>query len=320
MTVEPIYVDNTILSTWRSCKEKARLSFVEHWQPAVTSSSLVFGSAFHAALDAFYIADSSLPREERVALAQEAFVATARENGLLPINIDNPEGEKRSIERGLALVEAYFDKWQGESYEVLRDAEGRPLVEQAFEMYLMEWMGRPVFYVGKIDKIVRNRVDGAIYNFETKTTTTGLSEYLKHVRPNHQITGYHLAAKMLFGTEVVGTIWDCTFVSTRQPSVKASATKWEKLGIDMDRDFGRTETRRSVTDLEEFYQDLLDDTKDYLTWQANGRSRWPRNTSACNFYGGCAYKRVCESNGNEMILKNYYEKRVWDPRDKGTTK
>lgn len=314
---EPIYIDNTMLSTFRSCKEKARLSFKEHWQPTTPAVSLSFGIAFHAALDAFYVADPALARAEKILLAQEAFIKHARLNQLIPVGIDNPEGEKRSLERGASLINAYFHKWQDEPYEVLRNPEtGKPLVECAFEIHLFDFKGHPVFYVGRVDKFIKNRVDGQVYIFETKTTSTGLSEFMRHTRPNHQVSGYHMAAKVLLGYDVVGTIWDCIFLSDRQPKLN-DKDEWLRQGINIEKDFGRTETRRSQTDIDEFYNDLTTDVGDYLLWSESGGVRWPRNTGACHYYGGCAFREVCTFNGNEALLKNKFEKRVWDPREKG---
>lgn len=315
MMKAPFYFDHTMLSTFRSCHEKARLSFVKNLGPkGPAAPSLTFGGAFHKAIE-IYHKSTNPDREERIRECKLAFIAYAKSYGLLPIGIDNSEGEKRSLERGLALIDAYLYKWRNETFvNVMRPDTGTPYVEIGFKLYLMEWAGHPIFIVGIIDRLMRSRVDGRIYIGELKTTTQGLSNYVTQVRPNHQVSMYHLAAQQLIGEDVAGTVWDCVFVSSRQPK-EDSKDPWLRLGIDIDKDFARAETRRSPQDLEEFQFDLQENVRYYLSLlHSPGMTRWPRNApAACHMYGGCAFSKICETNINPSIVANYYEERRWEP-------
>ena len=176
----------------------------------------------------------------------------------------------------------------------------------------MEWAGRPVMYVGRLDRIMRSRIDNRLRIVETKTTGTGLTQFVNQIRPNHQITGYHWAARELLHLDVAGTIWDCIFVSSRQP--KVSGDHWETRGIDIEKDFNRTETRRSQTDIDEFLFDLTETVTCYLSDVKNGKYRWERNApGACFMYGGCDYRDVCVTNGNKQIIENRFRKEKWEP-------
>ena len=52
---EIIYLDNSIISTYRSCHEKARLKYQLDLQPIIGAPPLEFGGAFHAGIQGFYV-------------------------------------------------------------------------------------------------------------------------------------------------------------------------------------------------------------------------------------------------------------------------
>lgn len=306
MTTDVIYVDHSTLSTVATCEEKGRLAYGEHLRPLGTGKPLIFGSAFHAAVAAIYIGGPDVR-----ARAHAAFLAEVKKAGpdTLPLSADSEE--KRSVERGLYLIDAYIEKWapQDATWEnVYRPDTGEPYIEMGFAVFLMNWNATPVMYVGKIDRIRRNRVDGQLYNWETKTTGSSIYYYLEQTRPNHQLTGYNWAAQEMLNLKIAGTIWDVIHVSSRKIGGKFPN------GIDIEKDFGRVETRRSATDIEEFLIDLRSITTRYLTLKESSVKRWHRNApAACYMYGGCHYKDICNSNLNPSIIANNYKVERWEP-------
>lgn len=299
-----IYIDHSTLSTFATCEEKGRLAYVEHLRPLETGKPLIFGSAFHAAVAAIYSGGSQKD-------AHAAFLNEVRAAGpdTLPLSADSEE--KRSVERGLYLIDAYIEKWTPQDInweDVLRPDTGEPYVEMGFAVYLMDWQGTPVIYVGAADRIRRNRVDGQLYNWETKTTGSAVSYYVQQTRPNHQITGYKWACQEFLKLNIAGTILDVIHVSDRKIGGKFPN------GIDIEKDFARVETRRSSTDVEEFLYDTRHLTTRYLELQAAGLRRWHRNApAACYMYGGCHFRDICNSNLNPMIITNKYKVEVWEP-------
>lgn len=312
MNKDVIFVDHSILSTFATCKEKARLSYVEHLRPVTTGPPLVFGSAFHAAVAAYY---TGMSEKLNYAVcrknAHAAFLATVREAGPDALPLDADSEEKRSVERGLYLIDAYIDKWAPQDInweDVLRPDTGEPYIEIGFAVHFMDWHDVPVVFAGKVDRIRRNRVDGQLYNWETKTTGSNVGYYVQQVRPNHQITGYKWACSELLKLNISGTILDVVYVSDRKIGGKFPN------GIDIEKDFARVETRRSVTDVEEFLFDLRLATTDFLELQDRGLKRWHRNApAACYMYGGCHYRDACNSNLNPSILSAKYKVERWEP-------
>ena len=306
-----IYVDHSTISTFRLCQEKARLNYVLHLRPNKPSHPLSFGHAFHAAIQEYYGEGFSVEK------ALSAFIKDCQDNDAqLPINIENDE--KRSIERGLGLVNAYISKWsESEHYDII----SKEYIEVGFAVYLMDWNSRPVMYVGRIDRIMKSRLSGKPYIFELKTTGGGLSQFTKQVRPNHQITGYQWACKQTMGLEPVATIWDSVFISDRKPDLKKGS--WFSYGIDIEKDFSRVETRRSPVDIDEFLFDLKGSVREYLKlkdarvspesdWWA--RDRWIRSApTSCFMYGGCMYLDICSMNLNEAIIRSNYHEEPWRP-------
>ena len=299
-----IYVDHSTLSTFATCEEKGRLAYVEHLRPLETGKPLIFGSAFHAAVASIYSGGS---RES----AHTAFLDEVRRAGpdTLPLSADSTE--KRSVERGLYLIDAYIEKWAAQDVnweDVLRPDTAEPYVEMGFAVFLMNWQSTPVMYVGKVDRIRRNRVDGQLYNWETKTTGSAVSYYVQQTRPNHQITGYKWACQEFLKLNIAGTILDVIHVSDRKIGGKFVN------GIDIEKDFARVETRRSTTDVEEFLFDVRALATRYLALQDAGERRWSRNApAACYMYGGCHFRDLCNSNLNPQIMANKYRKEVWQP-------
>src|SRR6266566_1587660 len=117
-----------------------------------------------------------------------------KEGADLPEKMENEQKEKRSKERAIMLLHAYFQRWSDDGYKVLSLPDGKPYVEVGFAVDLgITYQGKPVVYVGRIDRVGRSIKSGNINLVETKTTGSGLSSYILQVKPNHQLTGYKWA-------------------------------------------------------------------------------------------------------------------------------
>jgi len=308
-----IALDFSTLSTFQDCHERSRFGYVEHLQPLEERAPLSFGTAFHAGVAAFYKNVVKMSRSDAVRNAKRAFVAELRRiNSALPISIESDE--KRSVERGIAMLEAYLGVWKDEPYRnAVRPDTGEPYVEIGFSVYLMEWRGVPVVIVGRIDRVMESMSDGYLYNFELKSTAQGLNQFKKQVRPNHQISIYHWAAKELIKRSIHGTIWDCAFVSDRKPTEYDPKDEWMIYGVSR-KDFAREETRRSSVDIEEMLYDMEMTATSFLNLRASGLRRWERNApNACYKYGGCPYLDICSTNINPDVVRSKYKVEEWKP-------
>jgi len=326
-----IYGDYSTLAAFKSCKELCRLGYQRHWQLRKQKESLSFGHAFHAGWAAYYNAlagfhyDTILRTWHRIAegasptrLAQIAFLRDLKiEDNTIPINIESDE--RRSLERGFAMLEAYITRYQDEPYDNILDAEGHPMTEMGFQFSLTQFEGYQVVYVGHRDRLMLNRNTLRPTIFEGKTTTRALDVYILSCNPNEQVTGYFVNLKEKFDKEVMDCVWDCAFISSRKPDMaKALNDRFWMYGVDISKDFKRQTTSRSKTDVSEFLIDAEAWALDYCKWITSGIRRWPRTTGACHNYGGCQFRGRCTHNIDTEEAENRYMEmdfqiKEWDP-------
>lgn len=326
-----IYVDFSTLATFDDCKEKARLRNVIGWQPQTTKLWFPFGHAWHAGIGGYYDAQAGGWHDEvgqwhlfegqppsPVDAARTAFLRSLKyEDAKLPLNLEAPE--RRSVERGLALVEAYIERWRSEPYEnILRD-DGSPYTEVGFVYDIALFGEYRVRMVGYIDRIMRDFITKRPVIFERKTTTMGLSQFTLQVKPNHQISTYFVSAQALF-PEIRDCVWDCAFISDRKPDVEKSikGNRFWLYGVDIEKDFMRVKTSRSATDLSEFQFDAENRALDYCKWLTSGVTRWPRSTGACHAYGGCTFRDRCSKNFDDVdteraFMETFFKIEKWEP-------
>ena len=310
-TADVIFIDHSIHSTFSCCEEKGRLAYIEHLVPIATRTPLEFGKAFHAGVAGLYNSIfAGMDRPQAILEAQRLFVHEAKDSLRLTDDLTaNPD--PRTIERGCNMIEAYAQKYAPQDAhwtDVVDPNTNTPWIEVGFSVHLMDWRDKPVVLVGKVDRIRRYRVDGNLYGWETKTTTSGTKRYADQVRPNHQITGYQWAIQELLGLNVVGMILDIAHISDRKVGGKFPT------GVDAENDFLRVETRRSPKDIEEFLFDLRLKTIAFLERRDSGLRRWHRNApAACYMYGGCHFLEACRSNLNPRIMQDKYKVEPWHP-------
>lgn len=329
-----IYIDNSTRSLFQACKEKDRLGGLLGYRSNTHKASLDFGHAFHAAIAAYY--DSIAGgfhdqdgrwhkfnevdyREDAVNHIQRAQAGFLHDLGFtgaqLPVSLESEE--RRSIERGLALIDAYIYRWRNEPYGNLLDAQGAPLTEVGFKYYVTTIDGYEIWYVGFIDRLMQNLATLRPVIFETKTTTKALSQFILQCKPNHQITGYFPAA-LGIDANIRECIWDCVFISSRKPDMqKALKDRFWMYGINVEDDFKRQPTGRSNEDIVEFKADIEEVAIEYAKYVLRGtQSRWPRTTESCHLYDGCQFRNVCSINGDEArqsILDTFFHIEKWEP-------
>lgn len=312
---QPIWLDYSTLSTFQTCQEKARLAYENGFRSLIEPPPLSFGRAIHAGVETFWRL-SGESRPYRIDQACHAFLKSARTNDNLPTDIE--ADEKRSLDRGIALIEAYCQRYETDVYENVPSFDAnKPYVEVGFAVHLLDYRDKsgvmhPVMYVGRIDRIMRSRVTCKFAIFEVKTTSRGLYTYQNSVKPNHQITGYYFGAKTLLGedTQVEGVYVDAIFVSSRQPSKKFPT------GVDIDEDFGRFFTQRSQGDVEDWLHDMQTTALTLLQLKdvAGILDPWPRNApTACSMYGGCQYRELCALRNDSSYRERMFKVERWEP-------
>lgn len=192
---------NSRLRVLRDCLRRHYYQYVLNVRTP-SSWQMDFGTTFHAALEAYFIAWRSNPSHVRVVDGVE--IDERLEDALLTIDSSRFSAFDRAKLR--ALVVAYHVRWGSEPWDVLG-------VECEFRYELPddrdEEQDAPVVG-GKIDAIVRNRETGLVYVLEHKTTGTDAtpgSAYWAKLELDSQISIYIDGAAVL-GHEIAGCIYD----------------------------------------------------------------------------------------------------------------
>lgn len=333
-----IYVDYSTLAVLKACKRKCQLGNVIGWRHRVTDPKLSFGHAFHAGWAGYYDAlaggwhdrDGTWHNFRELAeftafgtvvvnslnAAKAAFLRDLGYNDAqLPVSLESDD--RRSIERGLALLEAYIYKWRAEPYENILRPDGSPLVEVGFQYPIAQFGEWRIVMVGTIDRAMRKVSNGAPVIFEGKTTTTGLSQFVLQRKPNDQITGYFPGLTSILNERITECVWDCVFISDRRPDMtKSMRERFWMYGIDIEKDFARQTTSRSALDISEFRIDLEEWALEYAKWLTSGKVRWPKTApGACHMYGGCQFRDRCSLNidNEEEYMSMNFEIKKWEP-------
>lgn len=336
-----IYYDHSGGSTFQACKEKHRLGYFMGWRQNEEDPKLSFGHAIHAGWAAYYDALAGGYRDmhgnwqlqpgiDPVVAAQAAFLRDLRVNsdGTLALPLLMESEDRRNVERGMALLRAYIKRWKNEPYQNIIQEDGSPLTEVRFRFHLADYDGFRIIHVGIIDRVMLNLGTGRPIIIEGKTTQKSLKVFKNEVKPNNQITTYfkpanEIATKMGL-PEIKEAVWDCMFISDRQPDMNRGLTDpgW-RYGISTfgdkktPSDFERVITTRSRTDVTELLIDAESVALDYAKWLLSGVRRWPRSTGACHLYSGCQFRRRCSYNLDEIEEQAFMEQDFhverWEP-------
>jgi hypothetical protein len=295
---DPFNHDYTKLSDFCVCLRRGYFAHVRNWQPDVTAAPLVFGIAMHRALEKIY----SSPVNSNETLIQNAclgFVHEWREHDL------DPEAfHPRSLSHGLEVVEAYVARFGDEIRETRVIA-----VEEPFKVILEET--EESYYHGRLDAVVELPQVPGIYVLEHKTASSFSSTWQQTFSPNMQIDGYCHALNMLHPENAKGVLVNGLLVQktkmefVRVPVLRQyehlDAWRWEVLDKIQDIDFNWLRLRE-FRELSDFRQQPF-------------MSSFPKNATACSFYGGCRYLDLCKVSSNPEQWPEVpagFVEQVWD--------
>lgn len=286
----PHTVDSTILAAFRSCPQKAKLTYVDHWKPQNESVHLVAGGAFAAGVEAarraFYIEEQ--PAEDAVAAGMTALM-------LHYGDFECPSDSAKSLPRMMGALEFYFANYPlgGEGSTPITIGE-RKAIEFSFAEpldVLHPVTGDPILYTGRADMI--GHAYGGIFPFDEKTASSLGPTWSRQWELRSQFTGYVWAARRA-SIDAIGAI---------VRGVSILKTKYETQ---------QTITYRAQWELERWEQQVTRDVQRMIRSWAEGH--WDFNLdNACNEYGGCGLRQVCKMKEPMEWLPAYFEQRVWDP-------
>lgn len=303
--------DNTRLSAHRNCNRLYYWRHVRNFTPDTTASPLVFGSAWHSAMD-FVWAEMKNERDN-IALRDGAMTEWARtwtdEGFPLDPNQEEMENLKaRNPDTAYAMLTEYIPRRRPfiEQVEVLS-------VEQSFAVPLNP-NDPGMFYVGRIDKTVD--WEGRVWVVDHKTTTSYKKDgyftnaFIDGFSPDSQIDGYLHATHMTYGDKAKGCMIDAALVHR---SVHEGF-----MFIPVDRDVRQL----NAWLWEALYETTLIETnREHLPLAKDNdiMPAFPKNTTYCSNWGGCRYLDLCKGIINpEMEITEVpmgFKEERWEPYD-----
>jgi hypothetical protein len=296
-------LDNSSLEIFAICPRKFWLRCVQHLVPKKQKLSLTFGGATHAGLYAYH---SGLG--EKAAL--KAFLEEAvKEGSKIAKYCDDAVSigykSEYSLEFGVSLMSKYIQQHpiDTETFEPMRDHEGNPFLEVGFALELEEGL-----YIGKIDGIGYHQKRPVV--MEHKTTSQTVTNYIRWLNPNNQISGYLQAVREYLDFDAM----ECL--------VNILRIKDYKRGAPEDNDqklFMRTIVKRSHDQVDARMRQINLQMKLIKQFLAIGEDAFYMNAPfACNAFGDCEYKPLCGiASGDpelvQMVLDGGYKKEEWHP-------
>lgn len=295
----PTLIDSTMRNDFVSCEKQFEYARIFGLQSKGGSVHLIAGGAFAKGCEVTrrkYYQDGM---EEMDAIV-EGVIAAWLEYG------DFDPGDRyrnKSPERvAYALVE-YFTEYPlaTDKIQPYFGADGKPAIEFEFSFpleVLHPESGDPLLYGGRFDMV--GDYMSELWVVDEKTATRLGPQWLKSFVLRGQLLGYTYAAKS-FGLPVNGFV---------------------VRGISFLKDYyGHAEQFEVVPDyrLEQWREQLEVDAARMVSAWEQGRFSWAFG-EACNAYGGCPYKNLCDKKNWVEWWQQYYDIEYWNPLERTTSK
>lgn len=295
-------ITNSRVTSFLTCPRLHRFQYIDGLRPVATPETLSFGTLMHKALEVFW----NWHKSEATNMAATAVVMEAL------------QGEEDPFVRARArvLMSAYIARWSGamEEYDILS-------VEKEFRFDDDSDLAG-IEFGGKLDAVVRKRVDGTLWVLDHKTTGADLSPgstYWTRLRMDSQISLYLDGAEKLYKEPVAGFIYDVIEKPDIRPlkATPEDKRKYTKAGAlyanqreadetpeefenrliqlvaeDPNRFLQRAEVIRLDSEMDAARADVRDAANLIRVAERNGYH--PRNVGACKQYGrDCSYLSLC---------------------------
>jgi hypothetical protein len=297
----------SMISTFLTCKEKFRLSYIEGWRPAkVSTAPMEFGNCIHEILDMIYSASKEY---EPGYFAEEIYTAVKNsckeyeEEKYERLSHDGNDWDTLSENVGIAevLLPQYFNYWK-EDWEHVEWLD----LEEVFDVPLVI-DGRTIRIRGKFDGV--QRIKGKLWLFETKTKgRIEEDSIMDKLSIDLQVNLYFWAIWKKYGEFPAGVVYNII----RRPQLRQGKT--EKLTEFIGRikadifdrpDFYFMRNHGSIdkSELLEWEQkEFIPIVREMLRW-TDGDGHF-KNVSACTSgFFACPFLRICGQNDTGTFMR-----------------
>lgn len=291
----PSLVDSTMRASFVACEAKFWYEWMRRLTKTEVSTDLLAGGAFAHGLEAARLAYYAEALSAEDALIQGVTALTEFYSDHEP-NKTNPKTWARmvgALDYYLQVFPFATDKIQPYI------AKGKPAVEFTFAVPIPDTAhpetGDPILYGGRTDMI--GQYNQALFVVDEKTTKQLGGSWIDQWSLRGQLIGYSWAAQTLGNLPVAGVfIRGVSILKTKygHAEVIVYTNKWL---------------------IERWLEQLSIDINNMIRCWKSGR--WSQNfDQACNAYGGCQIKMLCESANPEPWIKQFFIRNTWNPLQK----
>lgn len=297
----PELIDNTSRSMFVSCPQKWVYGNLRNLTSKSPSIHLHAGGAFAHGLEMtrkmFF--DEGLTEAKSLKIGTEALINFWGD-------FEAPEDSPKNLPRLIEALMEYFTEYPLESNPIkpMKVNNGtHHAIEFTFSVPLPvnhPVTGNPLMYAGRFDMLAE--YNGTLFAVDEKTTSQLGTQWMSQWEMDSQFTGYCWAAQQ-YGYPVGGAIVrGISFLKTKFGHAQAIVYRPQWI-------------------IDRWYQNLIWDINQMINlWKwANEEGFIPSalDKSICGNYGGCAYKRLCESPNPEAWVEMDFAPRTWNPLHKG---
>jgi hypothetical protein len=319
-------INYSSLDVLQTCMRKADYSFNRKLRTENKSAALIFGTAFHKAMEVWYasgqenrkhISDTCIEYQHVIVgsicngrpipighgqcsrcSAVSAFIQSAHDNQLSESNNPGP----RTIDKGTEIINAFCTERLDEGLSVYSDANG-PCIERNFEVELFDSPELHVTYFGTIDLILKD-AKGRLYVTDHKTTRSFGVDFFNRIRPNFQYIGYVMGARTALCLDVSDFLVN---------------------GAQVTKTMAPAFVRQPITVSQSDIQELLDAVRHNLrNWVVcNSEELYPMSCpNACTMWGGCHYHDICSEPAElrEDVIKGIQQTADADKKEDSNAK
>jgi hypothetical protein len=306
------YFDNTILNDYRKCPRLYFLRHVKGWRKEGIALPLVFGLAWHSAMDVIWQHYHTQSPGELIVLASAAFDQVWVEQGMPePATMGLEEIEKYG-QRTPMVAKEMLIAYVAARLHILENAK---LIapEQPFAVPLPADPTAPgsTWYAGRLDKVIDYTNSKLVV--EHKTTTEykidgGFkTNYLQGWYLDSQIMGYLYGGGLFF--EGLSQVW----VDAALVHKKVRAFKF----LPIDHQWSMLE--QWVRETQEWVNRIYNDEESFKVVGKLGNGVFPKNSDSCyGKFGPCQMVDICRSTPDPSQLSEPpagFKYDPWSPFD-----
>lgn len=289
-------LDNTALQAYLACPREYFLAMIQHMRSSGRSPALVFGSAWHKALETHYKSGGD---RDLVQLATQ-----------LSWEGHDSADDYRTLKRVLLDYDKYSKKFLQDDIASTVGWPDHPIIEVSTNA-----MGSSLLHpwAGKIDRIVE--VGGLLYVEDHKTTSRLDKNYFTQFKLSYQMKGYtYLAQQLLPGEKIVGVRINLSHVLTAKTEFHRQLFTFSKGEIDEWTKVTNAWMSRLGRDIETYNEAIA---RGLDSWDAINLA-FPAHfgDNGCSRkFGMCQYHQACSvgTRIRDQMLERDFEIRPWNP-------